>query len=197
MLDQRSAHRSQRCRCEAGKFKPDGKKRPRVFPARLTSEELHENKSSETIQKNVSFDSIEIREHPRILGDNPSVKRGPALSLGWYNRGRVTKLSVNEFEKLRSPKRRKCRALSSRDRKRILQEEAGVNARQMYVAKKEASKIKRSRHQNNVLQDYDDAVVVFESCARTFTRLVFQRSVLEWEVQKLMKQAELAKSEAK
>jgi hypothetical protein len=167
------------------------------FSSEATLKSCMRCKSSETIQKNVSFSSIEIREYPRILGDNPSVKRGPALSLGWYSRGRVTKLSVNEFEKLRSPKRRKCPILSSHVRKRILQEEAGVTLKQMYVAKKEASKIKRSRHQSNALQDYDDAAVVFESCARTFTSLVFQRSYLEWEVQELMEQAERAKPKAK
>jgi len=150
------------------------------------------NKSPDSVKKNVTFDSIEIREHPRILGDNPSVKRGPALSLGWYNKGRETKLSVNEFEKLRSPKRRKCLVMSSRDRKRILQQEAGVTARQMYAAKMEASKIKRSRQQNNILQDYDEAVVVLEICARTFTRLL-NGYVSEWEFQELMARAERAK----
>jgi hypothetical protein len=33
-------------------------------------------------KKSVSFNLIEVREHPRILGDNPSAKKGPPLSIG-------------------------------------------------------------------------------------------------------------------
>ena len=120
--------------------------------------------SPKASKKIVSFDSIKIREHPRILGDNPSVKRGPALSLGWYNKGRETKLSVEEYENLRSPDRKKCLAVSACDRMRTLKEEAGVSYKQMLIARKEAAKIRRSRKQNNAFLDYDEAIIVFESC---------------------------------
>ena len=42
------------------------------------------SKSITGSEKHVIFDLIEIKEHPRVLGDHPTAKKGPALSLGWY-----------------------------------------------------------------------------------------------------------------
>jgi len=152
-------------------------------------------KSSQSSAKKVSFGSIEIREYPRILGDNPSCKRGPAISLGWYNNGRKTKLSIDQFEKTRSTSsryHRRCPVLSSRDRIRILRDEGGVTAKEILIARREISMIKRSRERSLLFQEYDDAMAAVEGCARTFTRLL-QGAIFEWEVQELMKQAEKTK----
>lgn len=45
-----------------------------------TSKKLQEQKE---VDRQVVFDSIEIREYERIVGDNPSCTRGPPISIGW------------------------------------------------------------------------------------------------------------------
>lgn len=45
-----------------------------------TSKKSHEQKEPD---RQVVFDSIEIREYERIVGDNPSCTRGPPISIGW------------------------------------------------------------------------------------------------------------------
>jgi hypothetical protein len=53
--------------------------------------------------KKVSFSNIEVRKYPLILGDNPSVRSGPPLSIGWeHDPATVVLESVEEYE------RRKC-----------------------------------------------------------------------------------------
>jgi hypothetical protein len=149
--------------------------------------------SSSKVTKNVSFSIIEIKEHPRILGDNPSTKKGPALSLGWYkpSKGRILKYSVDEFERRRGPERRKNFVLPSVVRKKLLKREAGVTSKEIFAACKEASIIRRSRREHNGFLEFDDTAVVLESCIRTFKRLL-SGSISEWELRELMEQADKA-----
>jgi hypothetical protein len=146
--------------------------------------------------RHVSFDYIEIKEHPRILGDNPSPKKGPSLSIGWFkpSTGRVYRYSVNEYEHKRAPRRRHhAKALSPTARQRLLIQEAGVTVTEIFAARKEASLIRQSRRQQNILSPYDDnTAIVMESCVRTVKRLL-TGSISEWELRELMQQAERAK----
>jgi hypothetical protein len=154
--------------------------------------------------KTVRFARVEIREHPRILGDNPSVKRGPALSLGWFNdgTGREYSCDIDTYEAIRAPLRCSSSgaaggsgfvALPGPVRRRLLVKEAGVSETELHHARLEISKIKRSRRQHNVLMPYDDTVCVVESCLQTVQGL-FQtgslvgRRMSDWELAKLMDQ---------
>jgi hypothetical protein len=147
--------------------------------------------------KHVSFDYIEIKEHPRILGDNPSPKKGPSLSIGWFkpNAGRIHRYSVDEYENQRAPWRRHhAKALSPTVRQRLLIQEAGVTVTEIFAARKEASLIRQSRREHNILSPYDDnTAIVMESCVRTVKRLLTTGSISEWELRELMQQAERAK----
>jgi hypothetical protein len=144
-------------------------------------------------KKKVLFDIIEVREHPRILGDNPSAKKGPPLSIGWYTPtdGRILLYSVDEYERRRNPERQKTVAiLSPTERQRMLLQEAGVTPSEIFAARKEVSKIRKSRREHNVLVEYDETAVVFEQCICTVKRLLTTGSVSEWELSSLMEQSE-------
>lgn len=137
----------------------------------------------------VRFDTIEIREHPRTLGDNPSVKKGPALSLDWFRgQGRVLRYSVDEYERRRSRKR--TVALSVHTRRRLLTE-VGVTPSEIFAARREASEIKRSRRKHNCLVDYDDTTLAVESCMSACKGILTGR-LSDWELDELMRKAQQA-----
>jgi hypothetical protein len=55
----------------------------------------------------VGFNSIEIREYERIVGDNPSCSKGPPISIGW-NSTICRRYPINDYETIvRGPRRTK------------------------------------------------------------------------------------------
>ena len=56
--------------------------------------------------KKVTFDSLHVREHAVILGDNPSVSSGPPLTISWEAQASLH-LSLDEYEASRPPRRHK------------------------------------------------------------------------------------------
>ena len=107
------------------------------------------------LQRKVSFGHINIREHPRALGDHPSVSSGPALSLGWYTadptqcqHSRTTEWpSLEAYERTRVRVRRSRHALRvpRHERQKILLEQAGVSYHELYAFAQETAQLKRSR----------------------------------------------------
>jgi hypothetical protein len=144
-----------------------------------SSSSAADQSSQRPMKRNVSFGHIHIREHPVVLGDNPAVSTGPALSLGWFDGGhddgdcheneddgnnRTNKSSsslefqipVDEYEKERqhggsAPRRSATHqlVLSREERQRILQTEAGVTMNDIRKIETEINKIKRSRRKTN------------------------------------------------
>jgi hypothetical protein len=55
----------------------------------------------------VRFNFVEIREHGRILTDHPKCKDGIALGLDWKYTTKITRVSLDLFEKLRDSQGRK------------------------------------------------------------------------------------------
>lgn len=149
-----------------------------------------------TGRKRVTFGNVEIREHPRILGDNPSVKRGPALSIGWYDNGRQHSYDVDTFEAIRANQRRSNITLSSTARKKLLLRHCNVTLQDIRMAKMEIAKIKRSRrHHNSTCVEFDNTVDVMEQCVQT-VQGIFTGRLADWELAKLMEQAALAEQAA-
>ena len=109
-------------------------------------------RSKETLKRKVSFGQIKIREHPRALGDHPSVSSGPALSLGWYSEdgnckySRTTELPLEAYEQQRgSPRSRREIIVPRHERQRILLEEAGMTFSELEAFQRETELLKRSR----------------------------------------------------
>lgn len=59
---------------------------------------------SKKMRRNVSFNSVEVREHDVVLGDNPACSAGPPIQLGW-DPGPVQKVCINKYEATRGPRR--------------------------------------------------------------------------------------------
>lgn len=106
------------------------------------------------MKKTVSFHVAEVREHPRTLGDNPSVSCGPALALDWYRPEvcRTYSIPLMQDENEEQEKDSKSNRLEfwkpQAEREFILRQEAGVSRSQMARAKREACKIQQSRRKN-------------------------------------------------
>lgn len=53
----------------------------------------------------VSFHTVEIREYPIRLGDNPAVTEGPPITIGWKPMSEPVTLLVDDYEGSRPPRR--------------------------------------------------------------------------------------------
>jgi hypothetical protein len=112
-----------------------------------------QDRKNRGMKRNVSFDKLEIREHPRILGDHPRTRTGPSLALDWYIEGecsdeskdsfddanialkcRTIEMSLDDYENMRVP--RKARPVPKAKREKLLRD-FGVSNEEMLLAKVE------------------------------------------------------------
>ncbi|CAJ1950846.1 unnamed protein product [Cylindrotheca closterium] len=123
----------------------------------------------------VRFDSVEVREYPIILGDNPSCRQGPPITIGWEPKSDVF-TPVDEFEKLRSEERHSDpdeMFVSSFNRIDILKK-LGFSRRDIKKASSKASKLRKKRdetsqHEQKIepLRQLKDRTVELLSCKKT------------------------------
>jgi hypothetical protein len=55
----------------------------------------------------VAFNFVEIREYGRIISDHPECKDGIALGLDWKHSSKITRISIDLFERIRRSQGRK------------------------------------------------------------------------------------------
>jgi hypothetical protein len=68
-----------------------------------TEEEFFSDTTADSSSKKaVSFELIQIREHNRVLGDNPTVRVRPSMSIGW-NFVQKKDVPVDVYEKRKCP----------------------------------------------------------------------------------------------
>jgi hypothetical protein len=93
----------------------------------------------------VSFGLIQIREYNRVVGDNPNVRFGPPISIGWEFVQKPA-LQIDVYE---SSKRRRLSPLlmSSITRKIMLRGDCGVPPEDIRAAEKQVERIQRQRLQ--------------------------------------------------
>lgn len=101
-----------------------------------------------TRRRSVSFHTVEVRSFRVCVGDNPSVLRGPPISLDWECTS-TESLNFNEYESSRAPRRRSAEGdmrTTRRMREERLREE-GYTARDMRKAVKEVDRIANQREE--------------------------------------------------
>ena len=87
-------------------------------------------------KKSVSFSNIHVREHSRIIGDNPSCRSGPPISLGWDFIDFEPE-ELNSYEERRLPRRRKNHlVMTSITRSNILANHFGYSVMEIQAAEK-------------------------------------------------------------
>lgn len=93
--------------------------------------------------RSVRFSTVQILEHSRRLGDNPSVSSGPPVALGRRLISSSTH-EVDSYESSRIPKPKAALVLSRLDRIDLLKE-CGYGRSDFAVAEQELSKVKHQR----------------------------------------------------
>ena len=145
----------------------------------------------------VSFDTVEIREYPIVLSDNPATRRGPSLELGWeyrlaseihpidhistggeeYAKINAGRLSVYEYEMLRpSSQRRPMHKLylfqPTREHRIRMHHFTVTEIREVEIVK---SQIRQSRERSNVCRN--PLTLVRKDCRESVRRSKVKRAV--------------------
>lgn len=96
-------------------------------------------------KRNVTFDRVDVREYEVSISYNPACSEGPPVELGWPFR-EAPPVTVDNYEKARSPKRRMQEiVLSESTRRRMLLERGGYTRQDLKEAIREVEHIKRQR----------------------------------------------------
>lgn len=125
-----------------------------------------------SLDRLVQFNEIQIREYERTVGDNPSVTKGPPVSIGWNYKEKESK-PLEEYENTREERKNISNlVLSKRIRTEIILE-SGVSRKEMaaVVRQTNAAKNKRRTTVNNI-GTITRAEELWESALRKVNRFV-------------------------
>jgi len=95
-------------------------KRQRIFNAPFNqSQQKLQDKYYVVRTKKVSFSTVQVRQYGICLGDSPSCRSGPPISLSWA-RTKVRLYSLDEYESTRRRRRRSKLIMSPQYREKLL-----------------------------------------------------------------------------
>jgi hypothetical protein len=125
-------------------------------------------------QTTISFGSIQVREYELVLGDNPDVKVGPPISLGWSFVEHEQE-PLDEYETRRNANRirRPNLRMSSITRKNLLRNVFGVSEEEIAATEKEIQRIQKRRASSAKQSDTAGKVETALQSTRRRMRRVF------------------------
>jgi len=133
----------------------------------------------------VGFSSVEFKEYPVSLGDNPAVSRGIPITIGWEPCG-TYEFDVDNYEDNRPPRRMKTQLkMDSLHRLRLLKR-MGYSQEEIKARVEQVDIVKRRRHRTARLSHYGRVSEILERVKRASLNASFRRS------QKKMERAQLA-----
>ena len=155
----------------------------------------------------VSFSTIEVREFPVVIGDNPSCAMGPPLSIDWEPDCELS-IPIDEFEDYRNGDEHDCcrrrtgeELRLDSDQRKALVWNAGSSNHDIANAVRQVNRDRRARRRsihNNLCEPFYAFDVVKESVTRKFKRLVMGQkkdSVLYDEYTQMQKHKESRRRE--
>eukprot|EP00979_Chaetoceros_neogracilis_P018648 scaffold10954_cov267-Chaetoceros_neogracile.AAC.6 len=147
------------------------------------------------VKRFVSFGDVNIREHERIVGENPCVSSGPALELGWeYCDHSIPSQSVDEFEHIRTyvtPRLNKSELIVCRmERTKMLRHDFDISKADIASAIRSINRTKADRRQTLNNFGYYNLERVWEKTKRAGQRAMGLRQSTYTEIQNLWKNAD-------
>ncbi|KAL7533541.1 hypothetical protein ACHAXR_005303 [Thalassiosira sp. AJA248-18] len=128
--------------------------------------------SSAKMSRNVSFHSVDVREYDRTVGDNPSCRSGPPMSLDWSYSKKYEK-NINEYELERSSDRVssiKKLHMNKYKRRNVLAFHWGHSEDEMKAARRSTKKIQRRRSMTQMMLPLHIAEEAFSGMKNFVTR---------------------------
>jgi hypothetical protein len=110
--------------------------------------------------RKVTFNTVHVREYESILGDNPSCKEGPSMSIGWkYKKERVYGIDIFDDK---PDRRREWDLLLSRQEREATLLKLGYTRKELNQAMLSSIKIHHERQQsstqNSGIQGFDEII---------------------------------------
>lgn len=140
----------------------------------MTSQTLHDSlhrgkaNNHQGRDRSISFANVDIREYERVLGDNPSVRAGPPLSLGWRYDPHPLSMTIGDYERGKGAPRSSAEYLVPKAvREDILKDHARVSNREMVEAVRTIKKEKAQRRKTVVNLGMQKAEEKVEKVKRT------------------------------
>lgn len=120
----------------------------------------------------VTFSHIDIREYERIPGDNPCVRAGVPLSIGWAHYQHKSIL-LDDYETAKGPPRDKIEMMIPASvRRSMLRDEFGASINELNASLKSVNISKRQRDHTLASENVEVLHEVLESAKRKFKRVV-------------------------
>ena len=128
--------------------------------------------STTSDKKSVKFGTIKIRKHSVTLGDNPSCRSGPPVTLGW-DFIEDSSIALSEYEDKRAPRRKSHQIyMHKNQRKHLLENSAGFTPDEIERTTKEIKKIQRQRNVTKALLPFMKVEEGASSATRKVKRIV-------------------------
>jgi hypothetical protein len=125
-----------------------------------------------TMSKQVKFANIKVREYSVTLGDNPSCRSGPPVSLDWDYK-EDNSVALSEYEQQRAPRRKSYQMFMHKNqRKHILENGAGFTPDEIERTTKEMKKIQKQRNVTKALLPFMKVEESATSAGRKVKRIV-------------------------
>jgi hypothetical protein len=101
--------------------------------------------SDDSERRSVKFSTIEVRSHPMIMGDNPSVSSGPPVTIDWEHQD-VEQFDVSDYEKSKPIKRSKREIIIPAHLRESSLRDQGYARSEIAQVGKEVNRIKKCRN---------------------------------------------------
>ena len=128
--------------------------------------------SGSRFKSNITFSTVDVREYERIAGDNPCVRSGVPLSIGWANIQHES-IPLDDYENAKGPPRDKIEMIVPADiRRSMLRDEFKVSVPDLYAAIKSVNICKKQRANTLASEHLEVFQEVVEVAKRKFKRMV-------------------------